>query len=284
MAKDGFDRAYARVRVYEGGNVDDPRDPGGRTSRGVTQRVYTAWLQRQGLPAADVYTATDDQVRAIFRVAYWDRCDCDALPAVIDFVVFDAAVNSGPGQAGRWLQRSLSGYTGTVDGVLGAVTLHALDGDDDNDRLIARFCAARLGTLRGLKAWRAFGKGWAARIANVQKIGQAWASGSVGPDPVALDQLGGHRKAVVSPDTVARPLLSAASTQITASASAVAAPVSELAQQLEVMREWFCVDALRARRPRRPRRHRGPDRQIRARRRRQGPGRRRQRHGRSGRR
>lgn len=239
MAKDGFARAYARVRVYEGGNVDDPRDPGGRTSRGVTQRVYTAWLRRQGLPSADVWTATDAQVAAIYRALYWDKAACDELPAGVDFVVFDGAINSGVGQSVRWLQRSLVSYPGAVDGSIGDVTLHAVGQDEDNDALIARYCAARLGTLRGLKTWRTYGKGWSARIANAQKIGQAWALGSVGPAPVAVDQVGGHRKAVVSPETIARPLLSTASTTVVTSASAVAAPVSELGQQLEVMRDWF---------------------------------------------
>ena len=239
MAKDGFARAYARVRVYEGGNVDDPRDPGGRTSRGVTQRVYTAWLRRQGLLSADVWTATDAQVAAIYRALYWDKAACDELPAGVDFVVFDGAINSGVGQSVRWLQRSLVGYPGAVDGAIGDVTLHAVGQDEDNDALVARYCAGRLGTLRGLKTWRTYGKGWSARIANAQKIGQGWASGSVGPAPVAVDQVGGHRKAVVSPETIARPLLSTASTTVVTSASAVAAPVSELGQQLEVMRDWF---------------------------------------------
>lgn len=237
--QDGFARAYARVRVYEGGDVDDPRDPGGRTSRGVTQRVYTAWLRRQGLRDADVWKATDAQVEAIYRLNYWKRSGCDELPAGVDFVVFNAAVNSGPGQAGKWLQRSLPGYTGAVDGVISTVTIHAVAEDDDNDALIARFCAAQLGTLRGLKTWRTYGRGWSARIANAQKIGQAWATGSVGPDPVALDQLGGNRKAVVSEATIARPLLSTAKATATASASAVAAPAAELAQQLEPLREWI---------------------------------------------
>ena len=239
MAKDGFSRAYARVRVYEGGNVDDPRDPGGRTSRGVTQRVYTAWLHRQGLPHADVWTAPDAHIRAIYEALYWTKAGCDELPAGVDFVVFDGAVNSGVGQSVRWLQRGLVGYPGAVDGAIGDVTLHAVAPDEANDALIARYCAARLGTLRGLKTWRTYGRGWSARIANAQKIGQGWAAGSVGPAPVAVDQVGGHRKAVVSPETIARPLLSTASTTLVTSASAVAAPASELGQQLEVMREWF---------------------------------------------
>lgn len=239
MAKDGFARAYARVRVYEGGNVDDKRDPGGRTSRGVTQRVYTAWLRRKGLPPADVWTAPAPHVTAIYRELYWDRVQGDALPAGVDFVVFDAAINSGVGQAAKWLQRALSGYAGQIDGSMGPATLTAVEDDADNDALIARMASNRYGTLRRLKTWGTYGKGWSARIANVQKIGQAWASGSVGPDPVAVDVMGGNRKAVVSEDTVARPLLSVNAAGVTTAASSVGSAASDLATKFEAFRELF---------------------------------------------
>ena len=38
-----FDACVALVLASEGFNDDDPRDPGGRTSRGVTQREYDIW-------------------------------------------------------------------------------------------------------------------------------------------------------------------------------------------------------------------------------------------------
>ena len=58
-----------------------PRDPGGRTNRGVTQRTYDAWRAARGQPHADVYAIAETEVEAIYRGAYWDRAGCGALPA-----------------------------------------------------------------------------------------------------------------------------------------------------------------------------------------------------------
>ena len=35
-----FSEALRLVLAQEGGRVDDPRDPGGRTNRGITQATY----------------------------------------------------------------------------------------------------------------------------------------------------------------------------------------------------------------------------------------------------
>lgn len=45
--------------MHEGGKVDHLKDPGGRTNRGITQRVYNAWWSKQNLPARDVYFIED---------------------------------------------------------------------------------------------------------------------------------------------------------------------------------------------------------------------------------
>lgn len=120
----GFDRALPHVLVHEGGKVDHPKDPGGRTNKGVTQRVYNAWRSKSNLPPRDVYLIADMEVAAIYRFQYWDAIMGDRLPEGVGYVVFDGAVNSGPKQSIKWLQRALSSlYTGKVDGVMGALTL-----------------------------------------------------------------------------------------------------------------------------------------------------------------
>lgn len=84
--------------------------------------------------------------------------------------------------------------------------------------------------LQGLKGWKYYGKGWSARIANVKKIGQAWATGSVGPDPVAAVELGGHKKAKAQ--DIKQPLIPVNVTQITATTGAVSTTATEAANQL----------------------------------------------------
>lgn len=44
MVADTFDHALDLLDISEGGKLDDKRDPGGRTSHGVTQAVFHAWL------------------------------------------------------------------------------------------------------------------------------------------------------------------------------------------------------------------------------------------------
>ena len=50
MPSAAFEASLPFVLRWEGGFVDHPNDPGGRTNKGVTQKVYDAWRKRQGLP------------------------------------------------------------------------------------------------------------------------------------------------------------------------------------------------------------------------------------------
>lgn len=191
--RDNFPRALARVLVHEGGKVDHPKDPGGRTNQGVIQRVYDGFRRNSKKPLQDVYLMTDAERDAIYRKQYWAAIQGDALPSGVDYVVFDGAVNSGPGQSIKWLQRALGI---TADGVIGAVTLEAVASFGDHDELIERICDRRVAFLKALKTWPTFGKGWQRRVDGVQQAGQAWASGSVDPKPAAFIQ-GANTKALI---------------------------------------------------------------------------------------
>ena len=199
MTAQNFAAALKRVLVFEGGKVDHPRDPGGRTNQGVIQRVYDGYRARKGWPKRDVYLMEAAERDEIYRAQYWDAVRGDDLPAGVDYVVFDGAVNSGPAQSVKWLQRALGGVK--IDGELGEATLAAVTAHPDHDALIAAICARRLAFLKALRTWSTFGKGWSARVSGVRQIGQAWASGSVGPAPVHVE--GGNAKATLDQ---ARPL------------------------------------------------------------------------------
>lgn len=190
--EDNFTRALARDLVYEGGYVNNPKDPGGATNKGITQATYNSWLERTNRPQAAVSKISDEDVAAIYKTDYWDRIYGDELPSGIDFCVFDAAVNSGVATAVSWAQAVLKTYDNNknlaIDGDLGPATKTAIQKVDE-PTFIRDFCSHRLGTLKRLKTWSTFGKGWAARIANVQKTAIAWAeSGDAeeGPEPVIV--------------------------------------------------------------------------------------------------
>ena len=74
-----FDDALAFVLKREGGRVDDPKDRGGRTNRGVTQRVYDRYREQHDLPPADVWDILPAEVKAIYRAGYWDAVKGDTL-------------------------------------------------------------------------------------------------------------------------------------------------------------------------------------------------------------
>lgn len=197
-----FARAIPIELAYEGGKVDDPQDPGGRTNMGVTQRVYTAWRRLHNLPVQDVWLASADEVRAIYKAQYADAVRFDQLRPGVDLVMLDGAINSGPKQAIKWLQaalKRLSLYDAAVDGVFGSGTASAVAAVTDDDALIDLILQFRMGFLHALATWKRFGKGWSARVANLKKIAQAWAMGSVGPDPVDVTADGGHQKAPPPP-------------------------------------------------------------------------------------
>jgi lysozyme family protein len=175
-----FQQALKVVLIHEGGNVDHPRDPGGRTSHGVTQRIYDGWRRKQGLPVRDVWKSTASERAAIYKAQYWDAVRGDELPAGVNYVLFDGAVNSGPVQSIKWLQRALGVQ---ADGHLGESTMAAILTHSDHDRMIADICERRMAFLKALRTFSTFGRGWTRRVSEARQIGQAWASGSVGPVP-----------------------------------------------------------------------------------------------------
>ena len=158
--KESFDAALKQVLKYEGGKVDDPRDPGGRTAFGVTQDTYNAWRKKQGLPNADVFSISQADVAAIYRQEYWDRIRGDDLPTGVDFAVFDFAVNSGVVKAAKTLQS----VVGVVqDGQIGPATIQATKA-----YVALAVTNKRLAFMQSLSIWSTFGKGWSARIAAVK--------------------------------------------------------------------------------------------------------------------
>jgi lysozyme family protein len=164
MPNPAYDAALPFVLRWEGGFVDHPKDPGGRTNKGVTQRVYTAWLARRGLPDQDVKRITDTEVKAIYESDYWLPPRCDVLPTRLDLVQFDTAVNMGVGRAVRFLQSAVGCG---VDGQFGSGTLQAVAGCDPRGAL-ARYCETREAFYRRLVARNpdlaVFLKGWMNRL------------------------------------------------------------------------------------------------------------------------
>ena len=172
MTATGFARALPRVLAHEGGKVDDPADPGGRTNQGVTQAVYAAYRARLGASAKDVWDMRPEERDQIYRDQYWSAMRGDDLPAGLDYAVFDGAVNSGVSRSAKWLQQALDV---PADGHIGSVTIAAAQAADTVE-VIDRICDIRMAFLKRLKHWPRFGRGWTERVSGVRTIGKALAN------------------------------------------------------------------------------------------------------------
>lgn len=150
-----FDDCMAEVLPHEGGYVNHKADPGGETKYGISKRSY---------PKVDIASLTVEDAKAIYRRDFWAAIRGDELPAGIDLVTLDPAINSGPKRGIGWLQKGLGIM---ADGMMGPVTIKAARAAQPVEA-IQRASAARMGWLRGLKTWGTFGRGWSRRVAAIE--------------------------------------------------------------------------------------------------------------------
>lgn len=183
MAASTFPDALKLVLAHEGGYVNHPKDPGGATNFGVTQRTYNAWRKSQGQPTNDVRKIGPDEVAAIYKRQYWDAVRGDDLPPGLDYAEFDYAVNSGPSKAVKDLQRIVGSR---ADGIMGANTLAAVLRREPAG-IVRELCDRRMAFLKSLKHWPTFKKGWTRRVNDVRAKALAWASEAPPPPDIEID-------------------------------------------------------------------------------------------------
>ncbi len=147
MVAGNFAIADGFTSRYEGGFANNPKDPGGRTMKGVTQRVYDGWRRRKGLPLRDVKVMEEAERLAIYRGDYWDAVPCDPLPAGVDCYAYDVAVNSGVGRIKPWLAQTA--------GLAPPERVKALAGK-------------RRAFFQALRTFATFGRGWIARANDLE--------------------------------------------------------------------------------------------------------------------
>ena len=163
----GVDALIDGLIEREGGYVNHPSDPGGRTNLGVTQRTWEAWT---GKPASEqeMRGLTRPMVAPLYRKRYWDAVEGDKLPPALALCVFDFGVNAGPSRAIRYLQTMVGA---AADGKIGPQTLAAVTGfvhKHGEAEAVKRYQEARRGYYRSLGNFKTFGKGWLRRVAEVE--------------------------------------------------------------------------------------------------------------------
>ncbi|HSA81105.1 MAG TPA: glycosyl hydrolase 108 family protein [Geminicoccaceae bacterium] len=121
------DRMIEDAIRREGGFVDRPADRGGPSKFGITQATLAGSLGRAAT-SRDVEALSPDQARQIYRRDHYHGPRIDRLPARIQPLIFDSAVNHGPGRAIAFVQQvcNLAGFGPlVVDGLCDPKTIRA---------------------------------------------------------------------------------------------------------------------------------------------------------------
>ena len=193
-----FDKFKERLGPREGGFVDNPRDKGGATNKGISQTLLDA--VKDG-PEKEKYKdfpdntidLTDEQIIYIAKEEIFDKLKIDKLDAVagndktgskLVEHVFDAGFMSGITDSGKWLQQSIDETIGTdlketnkdtgntfYDGNIGPKTRDALANAIEQGKLkdVSKlFADKRIEYLRKHSDYDEFGKGWEARVADLR--------------------------------------------------------------------------------------------------------------------
>ena len=158
--KENFDRIIPWVHQDEGEFSNDPHDTGGPTRLGITIHDYRKWTGNKNATALDVKNMSEAMVRDIYKEWYWDAVNGDELPSGVDYFMFDSGLLSGTVTASRWLQRCVGVKP---DGIIGPRTLEAIRKDEPLQVLL-KVEKLRRQSLRSLKQWSRYGRGWTNRV------------------------------------------------------------------------------------------------------------------------
>lgn len=156
------------VRQWEGGYVNNPADRGGETNLGVTAAAWRRWCQTQGLPLKDMKSLTQADVEPLYEAEYWQPLAAE-LPWPLSAGIYDASVNSGPGdgnafdEAGQeagatwvlWRATQLAPKGTPLEKALATCTAREelYQSIVRRDATQARFLAGWLNRVRALRTW-----------------------------------------------------------------------------------------------------------------------------------
>ena len=165
--KENFEKSLELVLAHEGGYVNHPSDPGGKTNLGVTQRVWEDYVGHK-VDEQTMRNLTKELVAPLYRKEYWDAVHGDQLPSGADYLAFDFAVNAGAFRSIKTIQRALNI---TADGIIGPVTVKAIQ-DTNAEEFINNFTNAKESFYRSLANFPTFGRGWLNRVAKSKRIAE----------------------------------------------------------------------------------------------------------------
>lgn len=179
-----FALVHPFVMKWEGDRyTDNPRDNGGATKYGITQRTLTGWLGRKA-SKAEVRNLTRETADKIFKANYFDRVKCEQMSPRIAAVVYNGAVLHGVSRTGRFVQKALNalgarvdGKTVDVDGVVGKQTLAGIQ-NTNADSLCKAYIDVQEDFLKRHEDFDYYGKGWLNRTGALRQFIDSLPAGS----------------------------------------------------------------------------------------------------------
>ncbi|CAK63510.1 unnamed protein product (macronuclear) [Paramecium tetraurelia] len=169
------------VLESEGGKVNDPNDPGGKTNRGITQKTYNdqrkeimgqankqmAKKEKNPLKIPedkDVFDLTDDEIKDFYKYQFKRFLAHEIKDPYTCYVYFDTCVLFGPNKAIKILQLACDIES---DGKLGPNTRAKVEQTIDQRGLQLTMLFFREMEHEMSKNYGIYGKGWSNRIKKI---------------------------------------------------------------------------------------------------------------------
>lgn len=163
-----FDKHIAKTLQWEGGYVNDPKDRGSETYRGVSRKFHPEWEGWNTVDAKprkrnEIIPSLEQSVRDFYKKHYWDKIKLDDVcnENVAGFL-FDFYVNSGS-NAIKTVQKLVGA---TADGIIGPDTIFKINNYDNglSEKLKMERIAFVKGIVKRNPSQSVFLTGWMARI------------------------------------------------------------------------------------------------------------------------
>ena len=121
-----MDKFIKFILSWEGGFVNDPRDSGGATNKGVTLSTFQTVFGKDKT-VKDLKNITDEQWEIIFKKYYWNRYKADQIKDEwIKYLLVDWLWASG-----KWAITKVQKYLGLKeDGIVGDKTIAVINSKD----------------------------------------------------------------------------------------------------------------------------------------------------------
>ena len=100
-----FGECVMRVLRHEGGAVDDPADPGGRTNYGISQFIFRRMVKDDMTDKRDVWNITKTEAMLAYWLYFWCPLGCKQMSIGADYFIFDSAIQHGEAVARAFLNR-----------------------------------------------------------------------------------------------------------------------------------------------------------------------------------